>query len=273
MPAKPNEIVLTRVYDAPLSLMWEVWTEQAHLERWWGPRGFTITTKHKEIAPGGKWIFAMHGPDGADYPNQITYHEVVPFERLVYDHGTDEARPKAFSMVVTFAEAKGKTTVCIAMAVATPEAAREMAKHIKRANGTSTWDRLGEYLEHKATGAEVLLVTRSFATDAKTLFAMWHAPADVAKWLPRGGAITASDAGEGGSARWSITTPAGTIALQSTATFAAEGGDAARVTLRCAIAGEVTAAAREAFSAQKRFMNEAWNDAFDQLDVLLAPRS
>lgn len=271
MPAKPNEIVLTRVYDAPLRLVWEVWTEQAHLERWWGPRGFTIATKHKEIRPGGKWIFTMHGPDGTDYPNLITYHEVVPHQRLVYDHGTDAANPKAFSMVVTFAEARGKTTVGITMAVDSPEAAREMVKHIKRANGTSTWDRLGEYLEHLASGADVLIVTRSFATAGPTLADLWRDRVNVATWLPPGGAIVAFEAGEGGAARCAIATPAGTVPLQITATFAAEDGEATRATLKCEIAGEATAATSEAFHAQKRFMNEAWNGALDRLEALLAP--
>jgi hypothetical protein len=45
MPAKPNEIQITRVYDAPVKLVWEVWTELEHVKKWWGPRGFTLTTK------------------------------------------------------------------------------------------------------------------------------------------------------------------------------------------------------------------------------------
>lgn len=73
MPAKPNEIQITRIYDAPVKLVWEAWTDLKQVEKWWGPRGFTLTTKSKHLRPGGKWIYTMHSPDGTDYPN-IAHH-------------------------------------------------------------------------------------------------------------------------------------------------------------------------------------------------------
>jgi len=48
------------------------------LARWWGPAGFTNTFLTFEFRPGGSWHFTMHGPDGADYPNQPEFLEVVP---------------------------------------------------------------------------------------------------------------------------------------------------------------------------------------------------
>ncbi len=147
MSAKPNEIQLIRVYNAPVKLVWEAWTNLKHVEKWWGPRGFTLTTKSKDLRPGGKWIYTMHGPDGTDYPNIATYHEIVKYEKLVYDHGGNEERQKLFTVTVTFSEKNGKTTMCMTMAFTTAEEAEATKKHIEKANGNSTWERLAEYLE------------------------------------------------------------------------------------------------------------------------------
>src|SRR5690349_16904221 len=55
-----NEITITRLYDAPVKLVWDAWTDLNHVAQWWGPRGFTITTHSKDLRPGGKWIYTMH---------------------------------------------------------------------------------------------------------------------------------------------------------------------------------------------------------------------
>ena len=110
-----REIRGTRVFDAPRELVWKVWTEPEHVARWWGPLGFTTTTHKMEVKPGGVWRFVMHGPDGRDYQNQITYLEVVKPERLVYRHGEPEGEaalgpePVSFAVTVTFTEEDGRT--------------------------------------------------------------------------------------------------------------------------------------------------------------------
>jgi hypothetical protein len=72
-----REIAATRVFAAPRELVWKVWTEPEHVVRWWGPNGFTTTTHSMDVKSGGVWRFVMHGPDGHDYQNKITYLEVV----------------------------------------------------------------------------------------------------------------------------------------------------------------------------------------------------
>ena len=62
-----REIVISRVISAPPELVFEVFTEVRHLSQWWGPDGFTTTTRVFEFGIGGVWDFVMHGPDGADY--------------------------------------------------------------------------------------------------------------------------------------------------------------------------------------------------------------
>src|SRR5207245_2372910 len=62
-----REIVISRVISAPRELVFEAFTEVRHLSRWWGPEGFTTTTRGFEFRVGGEWDFVMHGPDGTDY--------------------------------------------------------------------------------------------------------------------------------------------------------------------------------------------------------------
>ena len=75
--AAPDEIVTTRLLNAPRALVFEAWTDPHHVAQWWGPNGFTNTIHEMDVTPGGVWRFVMHGPDGVDYPNRIVYIEVV----------------------------------------------------------------------------------------------------------------------------------------------------------------------------------------------------
>ncbi|MDA8320811.1 MAG: SRPBCC domain-containing protein, partial [Actinomycetota bacterium] len=61
----------------------------------------------------GHWRFTMHGPDGADYPNHVTYREVEPDRRLVYVHGEAGDPDPSFTGVVTFEEMAGKTVLSL----------------------------------------------------------------------------------------------------------------------------------------------------------------
>ena len=214
MPAKPNEILITRVYDAPVKLVWEAWTDPKKAAKWWGPRGFTLTTKSKDLRPGGQWIYTMHGPDGKDWPNIATYHEVVKYEKLVYDHGATETTPPLFRVTVTFKEDKGKTTMTMISAFATPDIREQMGKFIKEASGNSTWDRLAEYIVEETEGKDAFVINHSFPTDIATAYSLWTDPVKYAKWMgPAGSKMTflSADFREGGKSRWSMEMPTATV--------------------------------------------------------------
>lgn len=183
--SKPNEIQITRVYDASVKLVWDAWTDPKQVEQWWGPRGFTLTTHSKELKPGGHWAYTMHGPDGKNYENKTIYYEVEKYSRLVYDHGGNDDRPPLFRVTVDFTEiGKNKTKMDMTMALATAEAANETRKFIKQASGNSTWDRLAEYLEKESTGKEQFVINRSFEASLGMMFDMWTDPKQFAQWLP-----------------------------------------------------------------------------------------
>jgi uncharacterized protein YndB with AHSA1/START domain len=101
--SEPQAIIAVREFDAPRELVFQAWTDPAHLSQWWGPDGFTTTTGAFDMRPGGVWRFVMHGPDGRDYDNRITFDEIVTPERIRYHHGGgDDVEPVQLRTTVTF---------------------------------------------------------------------------------------------------------------------------------------------------------------------------
>jgi uncharacterized protein YndB with AHSA1/START domain len=186
MTATPqsNELHITRIYDAPVKAVWDAWTDVKQVEKWWGPRGFTITTHSKDLRPGGSWDYTMHGPDGTDYPNTTKYFEVQKYSRLVYDHGAHNDRPPLFRVTVVFTDLKGKTKMDMTMTMPTQEARIETEKIIKKANGNSTWDRLAEYLAKESSGKEQFVINRTFDAPIAKMYELWTDPQHFSQWLP-----------------------------------------------------------------------------------------
>jgi uncharacterized protein YndB with AHSA1/START domain len=199
-----NELTITRTYDAPLPNVWEAWTDPEQVAQWWGPRGFTITTKSKDVRTGGSWMYTMHGPDGVDYPNHTKFLEVEKPVRMVYDHGGSEDRPPMFRVTVRFEQHSGsviKTTMYMTMTFASAELAIESKKYIKQAGGDATWDRLAEYLVRQQQGKEVFVINRSFAAPIGQMYETWTDARHLSKWLAPNGSMKflRSDIRTGGS--------------------------------------------------------------------------
>src|ERR1700737_892586 len=97
-----GEIVISRVIRAPRGLGFEGFTGGLRLARWWGTVGFTTATRAFEFRVGGEWDFVMHGPDGMDYQEWISWTEIAPPERIALLHGESRGDPNAFESVLTF---------------------------------------------------------------------------------------------------------------------------------------------------------------------------
>lgn len=139
-----REIRAVRIFEAPRVLVWSAWTELEHIGRWFGPNGFTTTTKDFELKPGGQWNFTMHGPDGVDYRNEIVFTKIVPPERLEYKHGPSPL----FSTTITFEEeAAGKTRLTMTTLFATPEERDRVVEKFGAIEGMNqTLGRLADHL-------------------------------------------------------------------------------------------------------------------------------
>lgn len=179
-----NKLEIVRIYDAPVKMVWDAWTDLKQVGQWWGPRGFTITTHSKDLRKGGTWNYTMHGPDGTDYPNITTYHEVDQYKRLVYDHGASEGRPPLFRVTALFSEwQKNQTKLEMSMEFPSPEIAAEMVKFIKQAGGNGTWDRLAEFVEREKNRKEIFVINRSVKAPIELVFDMWTDPKHFASWM------------------------------------------------------------------------------------------
>ena len=148
----PAAMIGTRIFDAPRALVFQMWTDPKHLAQWWGPTGFTTTTSAFDMRPGGMWRFVMHGPDGRDYENRITFEEVVPPERIVYRHGGgDDVEPVQFRTTVLFEDLGDKTR--LTMRGQFPSAAerdRVIREYGADTGLAQTLARLDEYLTKQA---------------------------------------------------------------------------------------------------------------------------
>jgi uncharacterized protein YndB with AHSA1/START domain len=76
----------TREVPAVAEAVFQAMADPTRLARWWGPDGFTNTIHTFDFTPGGKWDYTMHGPQGADYPNQTIFTEIVPNSSIVIQH-------------------------------------------------------------------------------------------------------------------------------------------------------------------------------------------
>lgn len=120
--ASDRELVLTRVFDAPRELLFQIWTDPAHVACWWGPHGFTTPpeTVALDVRPGGSWRIRMLAPDGVEYWMHGVYREVVAPERLVFTYaGTaSPGGPEHETRVtVTFADLGERTEMTFRQAV------------------------------------------------------------------------------------------------------------------------------------------------------------
>ena len=140
-----NEIVITRLFDAPRELVWEAWTNPEHVVKWWGPNGFTTTIKSMDLRSGGVWTFTMHGPDGTDYPNECKFLEVVKPERIVHSHG--DGQRVWFQKTCVFTAEGQQTRVTMKHVFPSAEARNEVAiKYGAIKGGQQHLARLAEFL-------------------------------------------------------------------------------------------------------------------------------
>lgn len=211
-----REIVLTRIFHAPRSLVWEAWTKPEHVAKWWGPRGFTTETKRHEFRVGGVWEHTMVGPDGTRFPNKSIFKEIVPPERVVYSHGggrEDGEIPGAnFVATWTFEAVEDNKTRVTGRMVFPSAATRD---HVVREfgaieGGRQTLERLGEQLAAMQT--KPFIISREFAAPRDLVWKVWTQREHFGRWFgPKGIAVSIVefDLKPGGMCHYSMTTPDG----------------------------------------------------------------
>ena len=100
------------------------------LARWWGPNGFTNTFSEFEFKTGGKWSLVMHGPDGANYPNDNVFGEIIPNQKVVVEHPMQPV----FRLTIELAPSSTGTLVTWAQTFESDEVARQIEHIVVPAN-------------------------------------------------------------------------------------------------------------------------------------------
>jgi uncharacterized protein YndB with AHSA1/START domain len=123
--AKTRDLVITRVFDAPVERVWEAWIDPEHVKRWWGPKGFTAPVADMDVREGGTSLVCMRSPEGQDFYNTWTYRKIVPLQLIEFiqnfadedgnkiapaDAGLPPEIPEEVRHVITFKALAGNQT-------------------------------------------------------------------------------------------------------------------------------------------------------------------
>lgn len=150
-----RSLTITRAVAAPREVVWKALTDPAQLDAWWGPDGFRNETHSMDFRVGGSWTYVMHGPDGADYENLMAYTDVVPLERIAYDHTdpTSDEPPFRGSIVLSddpsASSGQTGTLVTLKMVFPTLEKMQQQIDEVGAIEGgEQTLGRLANYVKN-----------------------------------------------------------------------------------------------------------------------------
>jgi uncharacterized protein YndB with AHSA1/START domain len=209
-----RELTITRLVDAPRELVFRAWTDPEHLARWWGPDGFSVSSAHSDLRPGGALAIVMCDPDGLGSPMTGVYREVVVPQLLVIDTrvvGADGQLLLEGTHTVTLADRHGKTELTVrAQAVALAPEAIAMLGGMR-----AGWSQSLQCLDDLLTGTidRQLVVSRLLEAPRAKVFELWTEPEHVGKWRgPAGFTISVDemDVRPGGIWRFTMHGPDGT---------------------------------------------------------------
>lgn len=138
-----QELVITRVLNAPRTMVWKALTEPERVKRWWGPLDFTSPTVKIDLRVGGKYLFCMRSPQGRESWDAGVYREIVPNEKLVLedhladaqgnpvsqaDNGNPADWPSEFVFTILLKDVNGKTELTIRQRGVVPGEFEQLAR-------------------------------------------------------------------------------------------------------------------------------------------------
>jgi uncharacterized protein YndB with AHSA1/START domain len=141
-----QDIIMSRVFDAPRELVFKTYTDPALIPQWWGPRGITTIVDKMEVKTGGIWRYIQRGADGSEYAFSGVYHESLAPERLVYTFEFEPMPGHVCLETVKFEDQEGKTKVTVISVFQSVEDRDGMVQSGMEEGAVETWDRLAELL-------------------------------------------------------------------------------------------------------------------------------
>lgn len=115
MADKQLSLRLTRLFKAPRSLLFEMWSNPEHMRNWGCPVGFTVVYSNIDFRVGGAWSSCMRSPQSIDHRLGGKYLEIVQDERIVYSSAwlDDNDNPVQSSVITLSFKSIGDDTELI----------------------------------------------------------------------------------------------------------------------------------------------------------------
>ncbi|EMJ91922.1 SRPBCC domain-containing protein [Leptospira alstonii] len=123
-----EELVITRIFNAPRETVFEAWTIPEQIVRWWGPKDFTSPVCKIDFRVDGKYLFCMRSPDGQEFWSTGVYKEIVKPEKIVQtdsfadkdgntvpasEYGIQGSWPESLLVTLIFEDHQGKTKLTL----------------------------------------------------------------------------------------------------------------------------------------------------------------
>ena len=141
-----REIGMTRWFDAPRKLVYQVCTDPKHLPHWMlGPEGWTMPVCESDLRPGGKWHFVWRKADGTEMSMTGSYREVVPPEKLVLTERWGGDWPETINTMI-FTEENGRTKLYATILYPSMEARDRALNSGMKDGAVISYDRMAKYI-------------------------------------------------------------------------------------------------------------------------------
>ena len=140
---------IERTFNAPITLVWEAWTQAEHIVKWWGPNGMKTEVVEHDFTVGGKWNYKMAMPNGQDF---IAHGQYLAIEAPTKVATTANFIPMTtgVEMHASFADAGAQTHFTFTVVHDTEEYRDQQLNMGANKGWGSTFDRLEEYLASQA---------------------------------------------------------------------------------------------------------------------------
>jgi len=149
MPTE-RQLVMTRAFAAPRTLVFDALTQPTLLRRWYGPRGWSLVVCEIDLRVGGAWRFVTRRPDGREIGQHGVYREIVAPLRLVNTEAWEDWNPGEVLTTTALVEHDGQTTLTSTLLFPSQEV-RDMLVKSGMTNGAAeTYDKLAECLAANA---------------------------------------------------------------------------------------------------------------------------
>jgi uncharacterized protein YndB with AHSA1/START domain len=141
-----RDIVITRTFDAPRTVVFEAWTKAEHVTQWWDPSGAPLSVCEIDLRPNGAFRFVNRGPDGSEHAFAGIYRDISAPARLVF---TTRVSPSGAESVGTlvFSEHGGQTTLTMTIACNSMADRDALLKMRVDVGTVRTLDNLAEHLQ------------------------------------------------------------------------------------------------------------------------------